>query len=96
MQTIDKTQLPGKYKAWMYQHGLLPRHLRRRLGVPPSFTYIGLYGKTTKLQLPLFSVLEEFKVSKTGSNTQGLQRPIDTTSRNRDKNRQKVVSEPSY
>ena len=25
MQTIDKTQLPGKYKAWMYQHGLLPR-----------------------------------------------------------------------
>ena len=65
MQTIDKTQLPGKYKAWMYQHGLLPRHLRRRLGVPPSFTYIGLYGKTTKLQLPLYSVLEEFKVSMT-------------------------------
>ena len=25
MQTIDKTQLPCKYKAWMYQHGLLPR-----------------------------------------------------------------------
>ena len=41
------------------------KHLRRWLGVPPSFTNIGLYGKTTKLQLPLSSVLEEFKVSKT-------------------------------
>ena len=41
------------------------KHLRRRLGVPPSFTNIGLYGKTTKLQLPLSSVREEFKLSKT-------------------------------
>ena len=41
------------------------KHLRRWLCVPPSFTNIGLYGKTTKLQLPLSSVLEEFKVSKT-------------------------------
>ena len=41
------------------------KHLRRWLGVPPSFTNIGLYGNTTKLQLPLSSVLEEFKVSKT-------------------------------
>ena len=40
------------------------KHLRRWLGVPPSFTNIGLYGKTTKLQLPLSSLLEEFKVSK--------------------------------
>mgnify|MGYP000107863206 FL=1 len=41
------------------------KHLRRWLGVPPSFTNIGLYGNTTKLQLPLSSVLEEFNVSKT-------------------------------
>ena len=41
------------------------KHLRRLLGVPPSFTNIGIYGKTTKLQLPLYSVLEEFKVSMT-------------------------------
>jgi len=77
MQTIDKTLLPGKYNAWMYQHGLLPRliwpltlyeipttavevlertaskHLRKWFGVPPSFTNIVLYGKTTTLQLPL-------------------------------------------
>ena len=89
MKTIDKTGLPGKYKAWMYQHGLLPRltwpltlyeipttaveelertvskHLRRWLGVPPSFTSIGLYGKSTKLQLPLSSLVDEFKVAKT-------------------------------
>ena len=24
---IDKTGLPGKFKAWLYQHGLLPRLL---------------------------------------------------------------------
>ena len=41
------------------------KYLRRWLGVPPSFTNIRLYGKTTKLQLPLSYVLEEFKVSKT-------------------------------
>ena len=70
LKLIDKTELPGKFKAWLYQHGLLPRflwplmlyeiatstvegferlinrHLRRWLGVPPSFTSIGLYGRT--------------------------------------------------
>ena len=27
LNAIDKTGLPGKYKAWMYQHGVLPRLL---------------------------------------------------------------------
>ena len=40
------------------------RHLKKWLGVPPSFTSIGLYGKTNKLQLPLSSLVEEFKVAK--------------------------------
>lgn len=64
---IESLGLPGKFKAWLYQHGLLPRlmrlltiyevpitsvegiekavnkHLRRWLGVPPSFTSVGLY-----------------------------------------------------
>ena len=68
LKLIDKTGLPCKFKAWLYQHGLLPRlvwplmlyeivtstvegfervinrYLRRWLGVPPSFTSIGLYG----------------------------------------------------
>ncbi|XP_063420791.1 uncharacterized protein LOC134706007 [Mytilus trossulus] len=89
MRNIDKTGLPGKLKAWIYQHGLLPRiswplmlyeitlstveklertinrHLRKWLGVPPSFTTVGLYSRTTKLQLPLTSIVEEFKVCKT-------------------------------
>ena len=88
MQTIDRSGLPGKFKAWLFQHGLLPRlmwplmlyeittttveslertiskYLRRWLGVPPSFTSIGLYGKTNQLQLPLSSLSEEFKVAK--------------------------------
>ena len=38
--------------------------------------------------------VQAFK-DNTGSNTQGLKRPTVTSSRNRDKNRQKVVSEPS-
>ena len=40
------------------------QHLRKWLGVPPSFTSIGLYGKTNKLQLPLYSLVEEFNVAK--------------------------------
>ena len=40
------------------------KYLRRWLGVPPSFTNIGLYGKTTILKVPLSSAQEEFNVSK--------------------------------
>ena len=40
------------------------RHLRKWLGVPPSLTSIGLYGKTNKLQLPLSPLVEEFKVAR--------------------------------
>ena len=38
--------------------------LRKLLGIPPSFTNIGLYGRETKLQLPFTALTEEFKVSK--------------------------------
>lgn len=27
LTAIDKTGLPGKFKAWIYQHGVLPRIL---------------------------------------------------------------------
>ncbi|XP_052238630.1 uncharacterized protein LOC127849922 [Dreissena polymorpha] len=88
LKQIDQTSLPGKFKAWLYQHGLLPRlmlplmlyekavstvegiertiniYIRRWLGVPPSFTSIGLYGRTNQLQLPISSVVEEYKVAK--------------------------------
>ena len=43
---------------------VINRHLRRWLGVPPSFTSIGLYGRTNQLQLPMTSLVEEFKVAK--------------------------------
>ncbi|XP_052223903.1 uncharacterized protein LOC127839559 [Dreissena polymorpha] len=88
LKLIDQTGLPGKFKAWLYQHGFLPRlmwplmlyeiatttveriervikrHLRRWLGVPPSYTSIGLYGRTNQLQLPMTSLVKEFKVAK--------------------------------
>ena len=41
------------------------RHLRKWLGVPPSFSSVGLYGKSDQLQLPLSSLVEEFKTAKT-------------------------------
>ena len=88
LKTIDKVNLPGKQKVWMFQHGLLPRllwplqvyevtltrveaiqrrinkYLRKWLGLPPSFTTLGLYSQTAKLQLPLSSLEEEYKVGK--------------------------------
>ncbi|XP_078587744.1 uncharacterized protein LOC144868686 [Branchiostoma floridae x Branchiostoma japonicum] len=88
LRRIEKSGLPGKLKAWLYQHGLLPRlmwlltvyeipltsveemerkvnkHLRKWLGVPPSFTALGFYSTTGQLQLPLSSVVEEYKVAK--------------------------------
>lgn len=88
LKTVDRSGLPGKFKAWLYQHGILPRilwplliyevpistvetlerkvssHLRRWLGLPKSLSCIALYGHRNKLQLPLKSLQEEFKVTK--------------------------------
>ena len=88
LETIDKTDLPGKLKVWMFQHGLLPRllwplqvyevtltrvetiqrhinkYLQKWLGLPPSFTTVGLYSKTAKVRLPISSLEEEFKTGK--------------------------------
>lgn len=88
LTAVDKSGLPGKYKAWLYQHGILPRllwpllvyevptttvealertssqFLRRWLGLPRSLSNIALYSHSTKLQLPISSLLEEFKVTR--------------------------------
>ncbi|XP_035683116.1 uncharacterized protein LOC118420431 [Branchiostoma floridae] len=88
LKAIENSDLPGRYKVWCYQYGLLPRtvwpmsmynipltvveeveravsrHLRKWLGVPPGLTSVGLYSKSAKLQLPLSSMEEEFKVTK--------------------------------
>ncbi|XP_063062183.1 uncharacterized protein LOC134455057 [Engraulis encrasicolus] len=40
------------------------KHLRRWLGIPPSFSSVGLYIRSGQLQLPLSSVVEEYKVAK--------------------------------
>ena len=86
---IDKTGLPGKFKAWIFQNGMLPRlmwplqmyettlslvenlertinrSLRRWLGLPPCLSSNNLYSVSSKLQLPLTSLVEEYKVCKT-------------------------------
>ena len=88
LKSIDKTCLPGKMRAWCYQHGLLPRllwplqmyeiaisrvewiqqysnkYLRKWLGVPPCFSKVGLYTNSRNLQLPISSMVEEFKIGK--------------------------------
>ncbi|XP_033096540.1 uncharacterized protein LOC117100821 [Anneissia japonica] len=101
LKRIQKSELPWKFKVWVYQYGMLPKriwlltlyelpfttveamegrinkHLRKWLGIPPSFTSIGLYIRSGQLQLPNSSVVEEFakcrlvnskdrKVSKAG------------------------------
>ncbi|KAL1250851.1 hypothetical protein QQF64_018647 [Cirrhinus molitorella] len=43
---------------------LCSKFLRKWLGVPPSFSTINLYSKTSKLPLPVSSVVEEFKAAK--------------------------------
>lgn len=73
LQRIKRSGLPGKFKTWLFQHyqdmtaveGIERRankHLRKWLGIPPSFTSLGLYIRLG--QLPLSSVVEEFKVAK--------------------------------
>ncbi|XP_078589523.1 uncharacterized protein LOC144869891 [Branchiostoma floridae x Branchiostoma japonicum] len=93
LRKIEESNLPGKYKLWCYQYGLLPRltwpmtmyniplstmeqvdrkisrYIRKWLGVPPGLTSVGLYSTTTKLQLPLSSALEEYKVAKVRAQT---------------------------
>ena len=79
--------LPGSYKAWCYQHGILSRlawplfineplstvealertisgFLWSWLNLPRSLTSVCLYSTGSKLQLPLTSLVKEFKVAK--------------------------------
>ncbi|XP_052260998.1 uncharacterized protein LOC127865149 [Dreissena polymorpha] len=88
LKDVDKCCMPGKFKAWIYQHGILPRllwlllvysvplstveamertinsFLGRWMGVPKSFNSHGLYCTGSKLQIPLKSLTEEYKVTK--------------------------------
>lgn len=54
---IPKTTVEGMERR-------VNKHLRKWLGIPPSFTAVGLYIRSGQLQLPLSSVVEEFKVAK--------------------------------
>ena len=88
MKEINSSGLPGRFKLWMYQHGVLPRltwpftvytipitevekmevtlnkHIKQWLGIPRTFSSIGLYSTSSKLQLPLKSVTDEYKTTK--------------------------------
>ena len=43
---------------------LISKHIRRWLCLPPSTSSVALYATSTKLKLPIKSVVEEFKVGK--------------------------------
>ena len=88
MKGINSSGLPGRFKLWIYQHGVLQRlswpftvynipmteiekmevtlnkHIKQWLGVPKSFSSVGLYSTSSKLQLPLKSVTDEYKTTK--------------------------------
>ena len=52
------------FQPWRIWKKSISKHLRRWLGLPPSFSNIGLYSRSSKLTLPLSSVVEEFKIGK--------------------------------
>ena len=88
LQDTEKCGLPGKFKAWIYQHGILLRllwpllvydipltnvekmetktntYLKKWLGIPRSFSSVGLFSQNSKLQLPLKSVLDQYQMTK--------------------------------
>ena len=88
LKDVEKSGLPGSYKAWCFQHGILPRltwplfvydfplttveklerkissFLRRWLNLPRSLSSLALYSKGSMLQLPITSLVEEYKVTK--------------------------------
>ena len=43
---------------------LVSKHLSNWIGVPPSFTFIGLYSRSAKVQLPSSSIVDEFKAGR--------------------------------
>jgi hypothetical protein len=49
LATVDKSGLPGKFKAWIYQHGVLPRNLWPLLVYKVPISIVELMdGITTK------------------------------------------------
>ena len=88
MNLIGKSGLPGRYKAWIYQHGVLPRivwplmvyefplttveamervvhgYIKKWIGIPKSFSSVGLYSVGNKLQLPFSSLVDVYKTTK--------------------------------
>lgn len=45
LTTVDKSGLPGKFKAWIYQHGILPRLLRPVLMYEVPITTMESYDR---------------------------------------------------
>ena len=43
---------------------MVNKSLRKWLGVPPGFSAIGLYSRSSQLQMALSSVVKEFKIEK--------------------------------
>lgn len=74
---MDKSGLLGKFKTWIYQHGILPQILWpllvyevlisivEWLGLPQSLSSIILYRQNNKQKLPISNLYEEFKVTCT-------------------------------
>ena len=56
------------YEVTLTRVEAIQRHvskcLRKWVGVPSSFTTVGLYSRSAKVQLPLSSVVDEFKAGK--------------------------------
>ena len=91
LKKIEETALPGKFKVWIVEYGMLPKlswpmlmyeipkttlqriarrvtgHIKKWMGTPPSLSAACLYSRSAKLQLPISSVEEEYRVTKAGA-----------------------------
>ena len=63
MRNINKTGLPGNFKAWIYQHGLLPPLTWPLMLYEIPTTAVEKLERTINKHLPI-SVTEEIKVIK--------------------------------
>ena len=60
MQVYEVSIIKGETMAW-----LISKYMKKWLGVPNSLANVALYSSSTKLKLPMLSLVEVFKFGKT-------------------------------
>ena len=73
MRKIDRSGLPGKYKAWCYQHGVLPRLLWPLMIYDEPLTIVEKMERKISGHLTLYSALYTFVYTKSNTSLHSIQ-----------------------